>query len=94
MAVRYRGSNDYFRFNVEQGLQDVTLSDWEQTSRISAHTHNYILENEARLEQCALRLVQLQSGAREAVQEVVAPGAGGYGIIPEMSAAKTSQELP
>ncbi|KAM6540262.1 hypothetical protein FALCPG4_001985 [Fusarium falciforme] len=27
MAVRYRGSNDYFRFNVEQGLQDVTLSD-------------------------------------------------------------------
>ncbi|KAJ4198403.1 hypothetical protein NW755_001090 [Fusarium falciforme] len=94
MAVRYRGSNDYFRFNVEQGLQDVTLSDWEQTSRISAHTHNYILENEARLEQCALRLVQLQSGARAAVQEVVVPGAGGVGTIPEMPAAETSQELP
>ncbi len=36
------GSDMYFRFNVERGLEDVTLSDWEKTSRIAAHTHNYI----------------------------------------------------
>lgn len=39
-------SDQYFRFNVDQGLQDIRLSDWEKASRISAHTHNYLMENE------------------------------------------------
>ncbi|KAL1997361.1 hypothetical protein VTN49DRAFT_3963 [Thermomyces lanuginosus] len=40
------GSGQYFRFNVDQGLKDITLSDWEKASRISAHTRNYLAENE------------------------------------------------
>lgn len=43
---RYGGNGEYFRFNVDQGLQDITLSDWEKASKISAHTRNYLAENE------------------------------------------------
>ena len=41
---------NYARFNVEKGLEDVMLSDWEEASEISAHTHNYLQENRKRLE--------------------------------------------
>ncbi|KAL1976589.1 hypothetical protein VTN31DRAFT_2871 [Thermomyces dupontii] len=42
---RYGCDNQYFRFNVDQGLRDITLSDWKKASRISAHTRNYLTEN-------------------------------------------------
>jgi patatin-like phospholipase/acyl hydrolase len=32
----------YFRFNVTHGLDDISLSDWEKSSKISAHTANYL----------------------------------------------------
>lgn len=34
----------HFRFDVVRGLGDITLSDWEKSSRISAHTTNYLAE--------------------------------------------------
>jgi patatin-like phospholipase/acyl hydrolase len=43
---RYGDDGQYYRLNVDQGLQDITLSDWDQASSISAHTRNYITENE------------------------------------------------
>lgn len=43
---RYGGSGQYYRFNVDQGLRDITLSDWEKASTISAHTRNYLRDNE------------------------------------------------
>jgi hypothetical protein len=43
---RYGDDGQYHRLNVDQGLQDITLSDWDKASRISAHTRNYITENE------------------------------------------------
>lgn len=43
---RYHNTDHrYFRFNVERGLQDVTLSEWRKSSKISAHTSNYLEEN-------------------------------------------------
>lgn len=42
---RFGDDGQYFRFNVDQGLQDITLSDWEKASNISAQTHNYLAEN-------------------------------------------------
>ena len=35
-------SNVYFRFNVEQGMQSVSLSDWEKLANVEAHTYNYL----------------------------------------------------
>lgn len=46
---QYGDSDQYFRFNVDQGLQDIRLSDWEKASRISANTHNYLMENERKI---------------------------------------------
>jgi hypothetical protein len=42
---RFGESGQYFRFNVELGLKDITLSDWKRTSHIAAHTANYLSEN-------------------------------------------------
>ncbi|KAI0403728.1 acyl transferase/acyl hydrolase/lysophospholipase [Xylaria palmicola] len=42
---RYGNGGSYFRFNVDRGLEDITLSDWQKTSKISAHTMNYIQGN-------------------------------------------------
>ncbi|KAK6850534.1 hypothetical protein PG987_000168 [Apiospora arundinis] len=43
---RYTDTGTYYRFNVERGLDDIALSDWQETSRIAAHTHNYLNEHE------------------------------------------------
>ncbi|KAI1379971.1 acyl transferase/acyl hydrolase/lysophospholipase [Hypoxylon crocopeplum] len=40
----YGDSRQYYRFNVDRGLEDVTLSDWEKASKISAHTGSYLGE--------------------------------------------------
>lgn len=42
---RLGGDGRYVRFNVEKGLEDTTLSDWEKASAISAHTRNYLSDN-------------------------------------------------
>lgn len=50
----------YFRFDVVQGLNDITLSDWEKSSRISAYTTNYLAEFyvERSINKCARILTQ------------------------------------
>ena len=45
----YGGLDRYFRFNVERGLQDVSLSDCGKASTISAHTSNYIRDKQREL---------------------------------------------
>ena len=45
MTVNHRFSDTpgvYFRFNVEQGLQAVSLSDWERLADVEAHTRQYL----------------------------------------------------
>ncbi|XP_006457717.1 hypothetical protein AGABI2DRAFT_190154, partial [Agaricus bisporus var. bisporus H97] len=34
--------NTYFRLNVEQGMQKITLSKWEKLSNVEAHTDQYM----------------------------------------------------
>ncbi|KAI1172576.1 acyl transferase/acyl hydrolase/lysophospholipase [Nemania sp. FL0916] len=41
------GTGQYYRFNVDRGLEDITLADWEKESTIAGHTDNY-LENQMR----------------------------------------------
>ncbi|KAI0167357.1 acyl transferase/acyl hydrolase/lysophospholipase [Pestalotiopsis sp. NC0098] len=47
---RYGGGSNYYRFNVERGLEDITLADWQKTSQISSHTSNYLRENRRALD--------------------------------------------
>jgi predicted acylesterase/phospholipase RssA len=37
-----RLGNVYFRFNVEQGLQGITLAEWEKLGQVTSHTMQYI----------------------------------------------------
>ncbi|KAI1802169.1 FabD/lysophospholipase-like protein [Daldinia bambusicola] len=50
---KYGSTGQYYRFNVDRGLEDVTLADWEKASKISAHTHNYLLEKQKDIDRCA-----------------------------------------
>jgi predicted acylesterase/phospholipase RssA len=46
-AVRLRPTKDvYFRFNVDQGIQNFKLRDWERLSEVSAHAHEYLRQVE------------------------------------------------
>ena len=43
VARRFQGtSNIYFRYNVEQGLQNVGLAQWERLDEVAAHTEHYV----------------------------------------------------
>lgn len=39
---RYGDSGQYFRFNVDRGLEHIALSDSAQAGNIAAHTRNYL----------------------------------------------------
>jgi hypothetical protein len=43
---RYGDTGQYDRFIVEQGLENIELSDWQMASTISAHTLNYLSEKQ------------------------------------------------
>lgn len=63
---QYRGLYDqrrYFRFNVQQGLQDVGLSEYAKQGAIEAATDRYLtsLEHKFRVRDCTLALKQKQS---------------------------------
>ncbi|KAG9093064.1 hypothetical protein FRC06_011684, partial [Ceratobasidium sp. 370] len=43
MAKRFQGTKDlYFRFNVDQGMQGVGISEWERLPEVNAHTRGYM----------------------------------------------------
>lgn len=46
LGDKYKDEGQYYRFNVEQGLEDVTLSDYKKASRIAALTRSYLADNE------------------------------------------------
>ncbi|KAI1638581.1 acyl transferase/acyl hydrolase/lysophospholipase [Biscogniauxia mediterranea] len=52
LDAEYGDTNQYYRLNVDRGLEDVTLADWEKASKISAHTHNYLQEKERYIVGC------------------------------------------
>ncbi|KAI0119738.1 acyl transferase/acyl hydrolase/lysophospholipase [Daldinia grandis] len=54
---KYSNSGEYYRFNVDRGLEVITLSDWEKTCTISAHTNNYLSENQRHINQFVRRFV-------------------------------------
>ncbi|KIM72071.1 hypothetical protein PILCRDRAFT_38945, partial [Piloderma croceum F 1598] len=37
-----RVNNVYFRFNVEQGMQGITLAEWKKLGEVTQHTMQYI----------------------------------------------------
>ncbi|KAI1460122.1 acyl transferase/acyl hydrolase/lysophospholipase [Annulohypoxylon moriforme] len=57
MNELYGDDGQYFRFNVDRGLDDITISDWKNTSRVSAHTSNYLNQNQRMIERFVDSLV-------------------------------------
>jgi len=43
MARRFKSIPDlYFRFNVDHGMQDISLEHWDRLSKVAAHTQQYM----------------------------------------------------
>lgn len=54
----YQDGETYFRFDVSQGLEDITLSDWKELSKIAAHTRNYLTDEDRQIARCSIPLSQ------------------------------------
>lgn len=63
----------YYRFNVEQGLDDVTLSDYEKTSTIASHTSNYLEGRDQEIQKFVDSFFGNAGGRTEALPELGAP---------------------
>lgn len=46
----FRGK--YFRFNVDQGLQDIKLHEWQKLGEIESNTRHYLKNNDNEVEKC------------------------------------------
>lgn len=60
--TRLRNENRYFRFNVDRGLQDVGLAEYEKQATIDAATQHYMDEPSIRtsVQRCTMNLKQKQ----------------------------------
>lgn len=52
MSAQFANTDQYFRFNVVHGCKGNMIADSERFSTVSAHTHNYLLDNEEVMERC------------------------------------------
>ena len=68
----YSEGNIYFPFDVSKGLEDIELSDWKETSRIAAHTRNYLATQQIQIAKCSdtVRHGNSLQNHDESVQEV------------------------
>lgn len=71
MDDKHGDDGKYYRLNVDKGLEDVTLSDWDKASTISAHTHNYLQANRRRIERFVKSFVEDASPAEEVRDETL-----------------------
>ncbi|KAG8706311.1 hypothetical protein FRC09_002476 [Ceratobasidium sp. 395] len=47
MAARFQTTSDvYYRFSVDQGMQDARISRWQERSEVAAHTRSYLQKAE------------------------------------------------
>ena len=74
MDELYSDGDVYYRFNVMRGLEDVVLSDWKETSEISAHTRNYLAESQKQLAKCSAVLQQNSTSARTPLHQRTGKG--------------------
>ena len=65
IAARFRDTqNIYFRFNVEHGLQEVGLQQWESLDKVVTHTEQYMVmvEVDSKLGAAAVAMRERQKG--------------------------------
>ncbi|KAL5641354.1 hypothetical protein ACGC1H_001737 [Rhizoctonia solani] len=67
MAIRFGSTNKvYFRFNVDQGIQDMKAGDWERLQDVIAHTKAYLfkIDTDQRIEDL-VQVIKKQSDSLE-----------------------------
>lgn len=88
LSDEYGNDCIYFRFNVDRGLQDITLADWEKSSTISSHTLNYLHEQDRYIKKCAITF------ASSSLSQILAPLEGPQSAARPTSASELAAEVP
>ncbi|XEV04493.1 hypothetical protein FSHL1_009780 [Fusarium sambucinum] len=70
---QFGASGTYYRFNVERGLEDISLADWDKSSTISSYTHNYLNENKREMSKFVQSLKQTTTVAETAIETHESP---------------------
>lgn len=76
----------YYRFNVERGLDDVALSDYEKSSKIAGHTSNYLADKDRTIQKFVDNFFGNAGGRTEAVSEL---DAFRTDAVPELNALRS-----
>jgi patatin-like phospholipase/acyl hydrolase len=87
---RFDDNPIYYRFDVRRGLEDISLSDWKETSTISAHTRNYLQEERKRIDLCARNLQAATSVARDSTAVISHAGESEPACLMVMGAGEES----
>jgi hypothetical protein len=69
MAIRFQNTTDvYFRFSVDQGMQNLSLSKWQRQSEVVAHTRQYMqkVEVSTKISQAARAITEGKAALRTA----------------------------
>ncbi|KAJ6128005.1 hypothetical protein N7471_009222 [Penicillium samsonianum] len=86
----YGDSGHYFRFNVERGLENISSSDWDQDSTISAHTNNYLSQKSRAIDKFVKTFTATdQPKVHQIIPFIANPGFTGREIV----LAKLQQKL-
>ncbi|KAJ7937769.1 acyl transferase/acyl hydrolase/lysophospholipase [Mycena leptocephala] len=73
LALFDNSPNTYFRLNVEQGMQNIKLSEWEKLSNVEAHTAQYMRRKE--VEKTFALLVNVMGNRRGqlTIEQLISP---------------------
>ena len=91
----YGDGGQYYRFNVDQGLNDITLSNWDKSSTIPAHTPNYLNDcnRKGEINKFVDGLADIMPGS-EAQMGRTAPATGSAAVSGEDEAREMAATLP
>ncbi len=56
-GIELSRAHKYFRFNVEQGVQDIELDEWKEMETLDAMTTGYLSRKGPEIQQCARSLI-------------------------------------
>ncbi|KAG9122439.1 hypothetical protein FRC07_001170 [Ceratobasidium sp. 392] len=87
MTIRFQDTlNVYFRFRVDQGMQDVRLSQWQRKGEVAAHTRAYMQKTwvTAQMDQAA----QAIASRRGSIRAANIGGKVQQSLVPQMTYVK------
>ncbi|QRV73551.1 patatin-like phospholipase protein [Ceratobasidium sp. AG-Ba] len=76
VAPRFRGRNTYFRLNVDSGLENIDLAEWENLEAVTVNTRSYMQKDAVDLEIDRVVIAIMERGYNQHLKMTVHQAAG------------------